>query len=93
MRIFPAVAIVALVLAGPAFGQAAKPAAPVDPPKSPSEVANDKASEGAYKRSLSNIPDQPPADPWGIARGSDAPKTATTKVPTKRTKTGSATAN
>ena len=92
MRIFPAVAIIALVLTGPVYAQKGAPAAPVEPPKSPQEIANDKAADGAYKHSLSNIPDQPPADPWGNARGSDAPKTAT-KVQTKRTKTGSATTN
>ena len=93
MKIFPAAAIIALILAGPAYGQGSKaPPAPVEPPKSSQELANDKASDSAYKRSLGNIPDQPPADPWGIARGTDAPKTAT-KVQTKRTKTGSATPN
>jgi hypothetical protein len=92
MRVFGAAAIIALVLAGPAYGQAKAPAAPVDPPKSPQEIANEKASESAYKHSLGNIPDQPPADPWGNARGTDAPKAAA-KVQTKRTKTGSTTPN
>jgi hypothetical protein len=92
MRIFGAAAIIALVMAAPAYGQKGAPAAPVDPPKSPQEISNEKAADSAYKHSLSNIPDQPPADPWGNARGADAPKAAA-KVPTKRTKTGSATPN
>jgi hypothetical protein len=92
MKVFRTAAIIAVMLAGPAYGQAKAPAAPVDPPKSPQEIANDKAADSAYKRSLGNIPDKPPADPWGIARDTDAPKAAT-KVQTKRTKTGSTTTN
>jgi hypothetical protein len=90
MRVFGAAAIIALILAGPAYGQKGAPAAPVDPPKSPNQIESEKAADSAYKRSLGNIPDQPPADPWGNARGSDAPKAAT-KVQTKRTKTGDTT--
>jgi hypothetical protein len=92
MKVFAAAAIIALVLAGPAYGQKGAPAAPVDPPKSPQEIANERAADSAYKHSLGNIPDQPPADPWGDARGADAPKAAA-KVQTKRTKTGSSAAN
>ena len=92
MKIFRTVAIVTLMLAWPAYGQKGAPAAPSDPPKSQTQIKNDKATDNAYKHSLSNIPDQPPADPWGNARGADAPKTAT-KVQTKRTKTGSTTPN
>jgi hypothetical protein len=91
MRVFRAAAIIALILAGPAYGQG-KPAAPAEPPKSPQQIESEKAADSAYKRSLGNIPDQPPADPWGNARGTDAPKAAT-KVQTKRTKTGSTTPN
>jgi hypothetical protein len=72
MRVFCAAAIVAL-LAGPAYAQHAPPPTP-DPPKSPQEIANEKAAERDYKRSLSNIPDQAPADPWGNARGAESPK-------------------
>lgn len=93
MKVFRTAIIIAVMLAGPAYAQSAKPpAAPADPPKSPQEVANDKAADSAYKRSLGNIPDKPPADPWGIARDTDAPKAAT-KVQTKRAKTGSTTTN
>jgi hypothetical protein len=68
------------------------PAAPTDPPKSPSQIESEKSVDSAYKRSLGNIPDQPAVDPWGNARATDAPKAAT-KVQTKRTKTGSTTPN
>jgi hypothetical protein len=76
MKVFRTAAIIAVMLAGPAYGQAKAPA----------------AADSAYKRSLGNIPDKPPADPWGIARDTDAPKAAT-KVQTKKTKTGSTTTN
>jgi hypothetical protein len=94
MRVFGAAAIIALILAAPAYGQKGAPAPPTDPPKSPSQIESEKSVDSAYKRSLGNIPDQPPADPWGIARGTDAPKAATkVQTPTKRTKTGSTTPN
>ena len=93
MRVFRAAAIIALILAGPAYGQGkGAPAAPAEPPKSPQQIESEKAADSAYKRSLGNIPDQPPADPWGDARGADAPKAAA-KVQTKRTKTGSTAPN
>jgi hypothetical protein len=56
--------------------------------KSPQEIEADKAADRAYKRSLGNIPDQGPTDPWGTVRGNnDAPKASAAK--TKKTKTGS----
>lgn len=80
MRIFCAAAIFAL-LAGPAFAQEAEK--PVQrygestPPKSPQEIEADKAADKAYRKSLGNIPDQGPVDPWGSARITNAPKSAT----------------
>jgi hypothetical protein len=47
-----------------------------DQPKSQQEIQAERAAEQAYKKSLSNIPNQPPADPWGNARSMDAPKIA-----------------
>jgi hypothetical protein len=77
-----------LLSAGPALAQAMKPPAPpTDPPKSPSQIEADKATDSAYKRSLGNIPDKPPADPWGGARATDEPKPAAAP-PAKRTKAG-----
>ncbi len=93
MKVFRTAAILAVMLAGPAYAQTNKPPAQApEPPKSQSEIDADKAADKAYKKSLGNIPDKPPADPWGIARDADEPKAAT-KVQTKRTKTGGTTAN
>ena len=92
MRVLGATAAIALLLAGPAFAQRAAPSAPQDPPKSPSQIEQEKATDNAYKRSLGNIPDQPPADPWGGARAVEAPKPVAKDSPGKRSK-ASTTAN
>jgi len=85
MRIFIAAVLIA-VLAGPAYGQGkTTPGPPPPPAKSRQEIEAERSAETAYKKSLSNIPDQPAADPWGSARSMDAPK-AVTKSPIKRTK-------
>jgi hypothetical protein len=92
MKVLRTAAMFVLLLAGPAFAQGVKaPPAPTDPPKSPSQIESEKARDSAYKRSLGNIPDKPPADPWGGARATDEPKSA--PPPAKRTKasTGSTT--
>jgi hypothetical protein len=76
------------LLAAPAYGQGrATPGPTPPPPKSQQEIEAERAAENAYKKSLSNIPDRPPADPWGIARSVDKPKDVA-KSPTKGTKTG-----
>jgi hypothetical protein len=82
-RVFNAAAMIAL-LAGPAFAQQAyknKPAA--DPPKSQQQIESDRAADRAYEKSLHNIPDKPPADPWGNARSLEAPKPLPAKPRTK----------
>ncbi len=87
MRILRAAALLSVLLAGPAFAQGVKPPAPTDPPKGPGEVETEKSNNEAYKRSLRNIPDKPPADPWGGARAVDG--SSSTSAPTsqpKRTK-------
>jgi len=89
MRVLRAAAMVALLLAGPAYAQRGAPAAPQDPPKSPAQIEQEKAGENAYKRSLGNIPDQPPADPWGGARAVEPKSAAAKEPPAKRTKAGS----
>jgi hypothetical protein len=86
MRVIRAVALLTVLLTGPVLAQQAKPPAPTDPPKSPSEIQAEKAADRAYKRSLGNIPDKPPADPWGGARAVDGSSSATT-IPARRTKT------
>lgn len=89
MRVFGAAAVIALLLAGPAYAQRGAPAAPTDPPKSQTQIEQEKATENAYKKSLRNIPDQPPADPWGGARAVEAPKPVAKDPPAKRTKASS----
>jgi hypothetical protein len=90
MKLFCAAAVIAL-MAGPAFAQDTHVHRYGEPPveKSTQEIAADKAADQAYKRSLGNIPDQAPVDPWGNARSADAPKTAAKAAPAKRAKTGS----
>jgi hypothetical protein len=89
MRVIFAAAMIA-ILAGPAFAQInggkTPPGPPPPPAKSRQEIEAERAAERAYKDSLHNIPDRPAADPWGNARGVDAPKAAA-KTPAKRAKT------
>jgi len=93
MRVFRAAVVIAFFgasLAGPAYAQQ-KPIpryGETDKDKTEQEKAADKAADQAYKRSLGNIPDAGPTDPWGDVRGnSDAPKASAAKA--KKTKTGS----
>ena len=84
MRVSCAAALVAL-MAGPAFAQhlgsvSDKNTEPEK--KTQTEIDADRAAESAYKKSLGNIPDQGPADPWGGARNLEAPKAAS--KPTKK---------
>jgi hypothetical protein len=90
MRVLCAAAMIAL-LTGPAYAQQKSVPKYGDAPveKSPSEIEQDRAAERAYKRSLGNIPDQGPTDPWGSARSVDAPKAVAKPSPAKpRTKIG-----
>ncbi len=87
MRVFGAVAMIAL-LAAPAHAQdhiqqAGEQAAP----KTQQQIQTDRDAERAYKKSLGNIPDRAPSDPWGSMRSENPPKAAA-KTPPKRTKTG-----
>jgi hypothetical protein len=75
MRFLLAVALIAL-LAGPSYAQD-KPIPgyrATEKDKTPTEKAADVEAERAYKRSLGNIPDQGPTDPWGNVRSDGAPK-------------------
>jgi len=86
LRVWLALAIIAS-LACPAFGQTSKAppqGTPGGPPKTPKEIEADKAADRAYQKSLKNIPDQPPADPWGNARGTDIATTAAKSKPTTK---------
>ena len=91
MKAFCAAAVTALLIA-PAYAQqqeqvqqaGQEPAA-----KSQQQIESDREAQRAYKKSLGNIPDRGPADPWGTVRSESPPKTVA-KAPTKRTKTGGA---
>jgi hypothetical protein len=85
-----AIGFFAASLAGPAYAQQKQVPkyGEEDKEKSAQEKAADKAAEQAYKRSLGNIPDQGPTDPWGTVRSNnDAPKASAAKA--KKTKAGS----
>jgi hypothetical protein len=90
MRVLLAAAVIAL-LVGPAYAQSQSVPrygeAPKD--KTPQEIAAEKEAQKAYERSLGNIPDQGPTDPWGNVRSDSAPKPAAKTIPAKRTKAGS----
>jgi hypothetical protein len=79
MRVLLAVAMLALLagLAGPSYAQQRLPAYGDQKGKTPEEIDEEKRADKAYQKSLGNIPEQAPADPWGNTRGVDAPKTAT----------------
>jgi len=88
MRVFLAVMMAAL-LAGPAYAQAEKPIpryGDTAKEKSPQEKDAEKEAERAYQRSLGNIPNQGPTDPWGNVRSDGAPKPAAKTSPAKRAK-------
>ena len=89
MRIFLAAAVIAL-LAGPAYAQsqAVPKYGEADKAKTPQQIAAEREAEKAYQRSLGNIPDQGPTDPWGNVRSENAPKPVAKAAPAKRTKTG-----
>jgi hypothetical protein len=87
MRVFAVAAVIAL-LAGPAYAQS-QPVpkyGDTDKDKTPQQIEAEREAERAYKRSLGNIPDQGPTDPWGNVRSESAPKAAAKAAPSKRTK-------
>jgi hypothetical protein len=87
MRIFAAATVIAL-LAGPAYAQSKSVPryGEVDKDKTPQQIEGEREAERAYKRSLGNIPDQGPTDPWGNVRSEAAPKAAGKAAPSKRAK-------
>jgi hypothetical protein len=99
MRVFGAAALIAL-LAGPAFAQSQSVPryGDINKSKSPQEIEQEHEADKAYQKSLGNIPDKGPTDPWGNVRSDSPPKAATkttaiktvaTKpAPAKPTKTG-----
>ncbi|WOH69466.1 hypothetical protein [Bradyrhizobium sp. BWA-3-5] len=81
-RILSATVVIAF-LAGPAWGQQARPPAygETDKDKTPAEIRAEKDAERAYQRSLGNIPQQQKSDPWGTMRGDSAPPKGAAKAP------------
>jgi hypothetical protein len=85
--LFGAVVMVAL-LAGPALAQKPMPRyGEGTPDKTPGEIESERQAERAYKRSLGNVPDGGPVDPWGNVRSNGAPKAVAKPSPVKRAKT------
>jgi hypothetical protein len=82
MRLLGAAAIIAL-LAGPAVAQQEKPVpryGDMGKDKTWGELQQEKEADQAYKRSLGNVPDKGPVDPWGNTRSAGEPKTAKTEA-------------
>jgi hypothetical protein len=78
VRTLIAAAIIAM-LAGPALAQQQAPMqgyGEKDKDKTLVQQQAEKDAERAYKRSLGNVPDKGPVDPWGSARSTEAPKAA-----------------
>jgi hypothetical protein len=92
-------AVLALImiasLAAPAFAQDTHVPryGEEDKEKTNAEKAADKAAAEAYKRSLSNIPDQGKTDPWGAARSTESPKPAPAKAAKAKAKPATGTAD
>jgi hypothetical protein len=87
MRVFCAVMMVAL-LAGPAVAQTQQPVPKYGDPdkdKTQTELESERQAERAYKRSLGNVPDAGPTDPWGNVRSDGGAKAK--PAPAKRAKT------
>ena len=75
VRAFIAASIIAM-LAGPALAQQApmQRYGEKDKDKTWNQKEHEKEAERAYKRSLGNVPEKGPVDPWGNARSVEAPK-------------------
>ena len=89
MRILVAAAIVT-ILAGAAMAQDhVQRYGEPDHEKTAVDKNAEKDANKAYRKSLDNIPDKGPTDPWGTVRTTDAPKPTATTTKSKKTKTGS----
>ena len=76
---------IAAMLAGPALAQQSpmQGYGEKDKDKTLVQQQAEKDAERAYRRSLGNVPDKGPVDPWGNARSAEAPKTAAKTAPAK----------
>ena len=61
-----------------------------DKDKSPGQIESEKNAGEAYRRSLGNIPDKGPTDPWGAVRSDGAAKPTVAAAKPKKTRTGGA---
>ena len=61
-----------------------------DKDKSPAQIESEKAAGYAYRKSLGNIPDKGPTDPWGAVRSDGGTKAMVATTKPKKTKTGGA---
>ena len=70
-----AVAVLLALMASPALAEEHVLGPGQEPKeKTATQKADDERAARAYQRSLNNVPDQKPVDPWGTARGDDASK-------------------
>lgn len=88
MRVLAAAMILAF-LAGPALAQEKRVPkyGEEDKAKTSEEKQAERDAEKAYRRSLGNIPEQKPVDPWGTVRSDNTAK-PDAKSSAKKTKTG-----
>lgn len=93
MRVFCAAAVFVWLVAPACAQEHMQEAGQAAKEKSQTQIQSDRDAERAYKRSLSNIPDAGPADPWGHVRGESPPKSvakpvakSVAKGPAKRAK-------
>jgi hypothetical protein len=89
MRVFCAAAVFAFLVAPACAQEHTQEAGQEAKEKSQTQIQSDRDAERAYKRSLSNIPDAGPADPWGHVRG-ESPSTTVAKPPAKSVAKGPA---
>lgn len=85
MRTF-LLAVMLTIIAVPAFAQMPGTGIPLNQskPVSPEEQERRRATEDAYKRTLKEIPDAKPLDPWGNMRGNETPASGAAKKQTKK---------
>lgn len=93
MRVFCAAAMFVWLVAPACAQEHMQEAGQAAKEKSQTQIQSDRDAERAYKRSLNNIPDAGPSDPWGQVRSESPSKPvakAVAKGPTKRIKAGAA---
>jgi hypothetical protein len=85
MRAICAAAMI-MLLSWPAFAQDEhiQQAGEAPKDKTPAQIRSEREAKRDYERSLGNIPDKGPTDPWGAVRNNDAPKAAAKGNPAKR---------